>query len=123
PEPRNLRQRMETLLNTALIGSQHRLQINESRYQLLIALISLERATGGGFCANLETASPVAEWTPASNEKPKEKSKEDNTSGKDKDDPKKPKKNSDNSNDADEEGESSKKPTKSDKKEDPKKDK
>lgn len=61
---RDSRMRAESFLNAALIGSQMRVQENEARYQLLLALIGLERATGGTFCAGLDHAPQIADRPP-----------------------------------------------------------
>jgi hypothetical protein len=72
------RARSESFINSALIGSQLRIQANEARYHLLVSLAALERATGGAFCAGLDTAPQIrvrlAEPMP---EKDNEKAKED----------------------------------------------
>jgi hypothetical protein len=61
---RNARPRLESLLNTALIGSQLRVQANEARFQMLVALIGIERATAGAFSAGLERAPQLADEKP-----------------------------------------------------------
>jgi outer membrane protein TolC len=75
-EPRNPRTRMEDLLNAGVVASQLRVQANEARYQLLRALASLERATGGGFCAGLDV--PTAPAAPATNGKNNENDMDQN---------------------------------------------
>jgi len=74
-----VRSRVDALLNTALIGSQLQIGQNEARYQLLIALAGLERATGGAFCAGLEKAGQISAPNPVTNEDSSRKEKaEDN---------------------------------------------
>jgi outer membrane protein TolC len=64
---RGARARAESFLNTALLASQLRVSANEARYELLLALIALERDTAGAFCAGLDKAPQVA---PPPEEKP-----------------------------------------------------
>jgi outer membrane protein TolC len=52
---------LEELLKYSQVLSQMRVQANEARYQQLIALITLERATGAAFRAALSGAPEVAE--------------------------------------------------------------
>jgi outer membrane protein TolC len=51
---------VDAALNAGLVATQLRVQVNQTRYQLLLALAALERATGGGFCAGFETPAPAA---------------------------------------------------------------
>ncbi len=51
---------LTTFLDTARLLTDLRLELNRARYDMLIALISLERVTAGGFSAGLEKA-PFAE--------------------------------------------------------------
>jgi outer membrane protein TolC len=53
PEP------LTTYLDTARLLTDLRVELNRARYDQLLALVALERATAGGFCAGLENA-PVA---------------------------------------------------------------
>jgi outer membrane protein TolC len=58
-KPERPRISLESLLGTGLVSSQLRTGANEARYQMLLALVALERATGGAFCAGLDRAPEV----------------------------------------------------------------
>ena len=58
-KPERPRISLESLLGTGLVSSQLRTQANEARYQMLIALVTIERATAGTFCAGLDRAPQV----------------------------------------------------------------
>jgi outer membrane protein TolC len=45
---------VEEVLNAGLLASNQKLHLNQARYQALIGLAGLERATAGGFCAGFE---------------------------------------------------------------------
>jgi hypothetical protein len=51
--------RFRELLETAVLATQLNVQINEARFQLLVALAELERVTAGGFCPGLEGAPAI----------------------------------------------------------------
>jgi outer membrane protein TolC len=53
------RAKAESFLGAAVLNSQLRVAANEARYEMLLALIALERATAGTFCAGLEKAGQV----------------------------------------------------------------
>jgi outer membrane protein TolC len=57
------RVRVETLVNSQVVASQARAQLNEFRYRQIIALADLERITSGGFCSGLVEA-PAASASP-----------------------------------------------------------
>jgi hypothetical protein len=44
------------MLTTRLRASQIRLELNQARYQLLLALAALERVTAGGICPGFDAA-------------------------------------------------------------------
>jgi hypothetical protein len=48
-----LKVRVEEVVNARVLASQARSQYNEFRHQETLALIELEHATAGGFCAGL----------------------------------------------------------------------
>jgi hypothetical protein len=50
-------------LGTATLLTDLRLEMNRARYEMLVGLIALERATAGGVCAGLENAPPAADYT------------------------------------------------------------
>ena len=52
---------LDDLLKFGQVYSLVRVQLNESRYQLLIALITLERATGAAFRADLSSAPEITD--------------------------------------------------------------
>jgi outer membrane protein TolC len=53
---------IDQLLQSALLSTQLQLRANEARYQRLLSLAELERVTGGGFSAGLDTpAKPPAQ--------------------------------------------------------------
>lgn len=70
---RNRRGFAEAVLNTAIIGAQLRVAANEARFQLLVALIALERGTGGTFCAGIDNAPQVADRRPEAASDPSSK--------------------------------------------------
>jgi outer membrane protein TolC len=53
-DPRGSRVTLDEVLNAGVTARQVRVQANEARYQELLALAALERATVGGFCAGFE---------------------------------------------------------------------
>jgi outer membrane protein TolC len=50
---------VDRLLEAAVVSTRLRAQANEARYNLLLALASLERVTAGSFHAGFESSSPV----------------------------------------------------------------
>jgi outer membrane protein TolC len=52
---------LATFLDTARLLTDLRFELNRARYEMLVALIALERATAGGFCAGLDKAPLAAE--------------------------------------------------------------
>lgn len=59
-EPRAPGVTPDELINAGVLASQLRIQANQAAFQELIALVSLERATAGGFCAGLEAPTTPA---------------------------------------------------------------
>jgi outer membrane protein TolC len=57
-DPRVPKVTPDELINAGVLSSQLRLQGNQAAFHELIALVALERVTGGGFCAGFE--SPAA---------------------------------------------------------------
>jgi outer membrane protein TolC len=49
-DPEGKKPSLDDLLNASIRANQLRVQVNQARYQALLALSSLERATAGGFC-------------------------------------------------------------------------
>ena len=47
---------LSVYLGVATLVTDLRLELNRARYDMLIALIALERATAGGYCAGLDKA-------------------------------------------------------------------
>jgi outer membrane protein TolC len=58
-EPPITRNALTNRISTATLLTDLRLEMNRARYEMLVALIALERATVGGLCAGLDKA-PVA---------------------------------------------------------------
>jgi outer membrane protein TolC len=69
--------RFRELLETAILATQLRVQVNETRYHLLLALAQLERSTAGGFSPHLETAPTVADKVEKKDAKSDKKKKAD----------------------------------------------
>ncbi len=59
-DPRVARVTPDELINAGVLASQLRVQANQAAFQELIALVSLERATAGGFCAGFDTPAAPA---------------------------------------------------------------
>jgi outer membrane protein TolC len=57
-DPRGSRVTLDEVITAGVTARQVRVQANEARYQELIALAALERATVGGFCAGFEGTAP-----------------------------------------------------------------
>jgi outer membrane protein TolC len=53
--------RLTDYLDTARLVTDLRFELNRARYELMVALLALERATAGGFCAGLDKAPAVME--------------------------------------------------------------
>jgi outer membrane protein TolC len=57
-DPRGSRVTLDEVITAGVTARQVRVQANEARYQELIALAALERATVGGFCAGFAGTAP-----------------------------------------------------------------
>jgi outer membrane protein TolC len=58
-DPKVAKITLDELLSAGILATQTRLQANQARYQMLLALTALERATAGGFCAGLDAPPPA----------------------------------------------------------------
>jgi outer membrane protein TolC len=82
--PTNTKVTLDELLNAAIIASQLRVQVNETRFAQLRALAELERVTAAGFLAGLETAPPAPDLgEKKANEKDDKKDKPKKGNGQD----------------------------------------